>query len=54
VRAQECKQRHVTTIAGPQAQAIIDMYEEHVCFSIVDKSVLGMPIVEIWADVDED
>jgi len=51
---EKCKQRHITTITGPQAQAIIDMDREHVCYSIVDKSVLGMPIVEIWADVEED
>jgi hypothetical protein len=50
---QECKQRHVTTITGPQAEALLELQAQGLCSSWLDKSVPGMAIVEIWADEED-
>lgn len=45
------KERHITTIAGPQAAAILEILDGHHMQCWRDKSVDGLPVAELWVDV---
>lgn len=45
------KERHVTTIAGPQAEALLSVLDGHHVLSWTDKSVEGLTVAELWVDV---
>lgn len=44
------KSRHITTIAGPQAEALLKMWKEKSSVEIKDRSVPGLSVIEIWAE----
>lgn len=41
---------HVTTIAGPQAEALLHLIRGDKLWHIEDKSVPGLAVVEVWTD----
>lgn len=45
------KEIHLTTIAGPQAEAILKVINGDHVHHWSDKSVEGLPVVELWMDV---
>jgi len=47
------KERHVTTIAGPQAAAILSILGGTHVITHKNKRVEGLPIVEVWVDVTQ-
>lgn len=44
---------HITTIVGPPAEKMINCLKRGQAFSFKDKSVEGVPILEVWAEVDQ-
>jgi hypothetical protein len=44
------ERKHVTTIAGPQAEAILASLDDRKAWTYIDKSVPGCPVVEIWSE----
>lgn len=44
------KTRHLTTITGPQAEALLNGLDENNCWTYVNKSVPGCPVVEVWSE----
>lgn len=45
------RERHITTIAGPQAAAILEIQDGHHVYSWRDKSVDRLSIIELWVNI---
>ena len=45
---------HITTIVGPPAEKMINCLKRSQAFSFKDKSIEGVPILEVHAEVDKE